>query len=202
MERSEPEVAIVDLNYQRSTDWRWRVDYARATASALGCRQHSFAAQRRGPFQNGSRWLRRRAHQAHRSTGFSRQFSTVAAHRIDNRVEALTGYPCGGNAWVSFGHYLPSRTLHSRKRNLWLTSHSAFIDQAPRGIRRAVLPQSGHCTTRRRQRCPGSIHPAAEPHAAGGPPLVMCPSLLRLRVISSGLRDTGKGASEFSVSLL
>jgi len=35
VERSEPEVAIVDLELP-ATDWRWRVDYARATASGFG----------------------------------------------------------------------------------------------------------------------------------------------------------------------
>ena len=163
----------------------------------------------------------------------------MAAHRIDNRAEALTGYPVGGNAWVSFGHYLPSRTLHSRSEIAYPPIVRSSPDQAPfeeyvvRCCRKA-----GTALTRRRQRCHiqgrfGSRHHWLSPPApvtlavqgvcaaplyvglvgqlkdghhapdrsssggthAGGPPLVMCPSLLRLRVISSGVRDTGKGAS-------
>ena len=36
VERSEPEVAIVDLELPAIDGWRWRVDYARATASGFG----------------------------------------------------------------------------------------------------------------------------------------------------------------------
>ena len=36
VERSEGRSPSSTSNYQRSTDWRWRVDYARATASGFG----------------------------------------------------------------------------------------------------------------------------------------------------------------------
>ena len=39
--------------------------------------------------------------------------SVIALYQIAYASMVITGGR-GGNAWVSFGHYLPSRTLHSR----------------------------------------------------------------------------------------
>ena len=115
VERSEPDVAIVDLELPAIDG----LEVARRLREGYGKRIRLIANT---AWPDNAEPIPKRQTLAsttcssspHRSTRFSRQFSTVAAHRIDNRVEALTGYPVGGNAWVSFGHYLPSRTLHSR----------------------------------------------------------------------------------------
>ena len=107
VERSEPEVAIVDLELPAIDG----LEVARRLREGYGKRirliANSLAGQRRDPFQNGRRWLRRRAHQAHidlpDSQGNSARWRPIGLITVQRRSPATrSGEMLGFHSDITF----------------------------------------------------------------------------------------------------